>query len=59
MLLAVFIIELPVEMLRASFPPVHGGVRDTNSVVTFLQESRPTWYNYNDSRNSRWVVWFF
>jgi hypothetical protein len=27
-------IELPAETLRASFPLVHGGGRDTNSVVT-------------------------
>jgi hypothetical protein len=28
-------------MLRASFPPVHGGGYDTNAVVTVLQDSRP------------------
>jgi hypothetical protein len=44
---------------RASFPPVHGVGRDTNAVVTVSQDFRPTWYNYNDSRKSRWVVWFF
>jgi hypothetical protein len=44
---------------RASFPPVHGVGRDTNAVVTVSQDSRPTRYNYNDSRKSRWVVWFF
>jgi hypothetical protein len=43
----------------ASFPPVHGGGRDTNAVVTVLQDSRPTRYNYNGSRKSREVVWFF
>jgi hypothetical protein len=26
---------------RASFPPVHGGGRDTNLVVMVLQDSRP------------------
>jgi hypothetical protein len=26
-------------MLRASFPPVHGGGRDTNAVVTVSQDS--------------------
>jgi hypothetical protein len=31
---------------RASFPPVHGGGRDTNVVVTVSQASRPTRYNY-------------
>jgi hypothetical protein len=31
----------------ASFPPVHGGGRDTNAVVTVSQDSRPTRYNYN------------
>jgi hypothetical protein len=31
---------------RASFPQVHGGGRDTNSVVTVSQDSCPTWYNY-------------
>jgi hypothetical protein len=44
---------------RASFPPVHGGGRDTNSVVMVLQDSRPTRYNYNGSRKSQGVVWFF
>jgi hypothetical protein len=41
MLLAIFTIELPAEMSRASFPPVHGGGRDTNSVVTVSQDCRP------------------
>jgi hypothetical protein len=40
---------------RASFPPVHGGGRDTNAIVTVLQDSRPTRYNYNGSRKSRVV----
>jgi hypothetical protein len=40
---------------RASFPPVHGGGRDTNAVVTVSQDSRPTRYNYNDSHKSRGV----
>jgi hypothetical protein len=31
----------------ASFPPVHGGGRDTNMVFTVSQDSRPTRYNYN------------
>jgi hypothetical protein len=44
---------------RASFPPVHGGDRDTNAVVTVSQDSRPTRYNYNGSRKSRGVVCFF
>jgi hypothetical protein len=44
---------------RALFPPVHGGGRDTNAVVTVSQDSRPTRYNYNASRKSRGVVWFF
>jgi hypothetical protein len=39
----------------ASFPPVHSGDRDTNTVVTVSQDSRPTRYNYNGSRKSRWV----
>jgi hypothetical protein len=43
----------------ASFPPVHGGGRDTSSVVTVSQDSRPTRYNYNGSRKSRGVVWFY
>jgi hypothetical protein len=42
----------------ASFPPVHGGGRDTNAVVTVSQDSCPTRYNYNGSRKSRGVVWF-
>jgi hypothetical protein len=33
-------------MSWASFPPVHGGGRDTNVVVKVLQDSRLTWYNY-------------
>ena len=37
---------------RASFPPVHGGGRDTNTVVTVSQDSRPTRYNYYGSRKS-------
>jgi hypothetical protein len=42
-----------------SFPPVHGGGRDTNTVVTFSQDSHPpTRYNYNGSRKSRGVLWF-
>jgi hypothetical protein len=56
---AVSTIELPVKMLRASFPLVHGGGRDTNSIDTVSQNSRPTWFNYNDSDKSRGVVWFF
>jgi hypothetical protein len=40
-------------------PLVHGGGHDTNSDVTVLQDSRPTRYNYNGSRKSRGVVWFF
>jgi hypothetical protein len=43
----------------ASFPSVHGGGRDTNTVVTVSQDSRPTRYNYNSSRKSRGVVWFY
>jgi hypothetical protein len=38
----------------ASFPPVHGGGRDTNAVVSVLQDSCPTRYN-NGSRKSRGV----
>jgi hypothetical protein len=33
MLPAVSTIELPAETPRASFPPVHGGSRDTNAVI--------------------------
>jgi hypothetical protein len=43
-----------LKMPRASFPPVHGGGRDTNAVVTVSQDSRPTRYN-NGSRKSRGV----
>jgi hypothetical protein len=46
------------KMSRASFPPVHGGGRDTNAVVMVSQDSRPTQYNYNGSCKSRGVVWF-
>src|SRR5690348_5836212 len=49
-------IVLPTETPRASFPPVHGGSRDTNAVVMVSQDSRPTRYNYNGSRKSRGVV---
>jgi hypothetical protein len=45
MLPAISTIELPVQTLWVSFPPVHGGGHDTNSVVTVLQDSRPTRYN--------------
>jgi hypothetical protein len=55
---AVSTIELPAEMPWASYPPVHGGSRDTNAVVTVSQDSRPTRYNYNGSRKSRGVGWF-
>jgi hypothetical protein len=58
MLPAVSTIELPAETLRASFPPVHGGDRDTNAVVTISQDTRPTRYNYNGSRKSQGVVRF-
>jgi hypothetical protein len=43
---------------RASFPPVHGGGRDTNAVVTVSQHSRPTRYNYNGLRKSRGLCGF-
>jgi hypothetical protein len=55
---AVSTIELPAKTRHASFPPVHGGGRDTNVVVTASQDSHPTRYNYNSSRKSRGVVWF-
>jgi hypothetical protein len=42
---AIFTIELPAEAPRASFPLVHSGRRDTNSVVTVSQDSLPTRYN--------------
>jgi hypothetical protein len=42
----------------ASFPPVHGGGRDTDSIVMVSQDSRPTRYNYNDSRKSRGLCGF-
>jgi hypothetical protein len=45
MLPAVSIIELSAEMPRALFPPVHGGGRDTNSIVMVSQDSPPTRYN--------------
>jgi YD repeat-containing protein len=48
-----------LKMLWASFPPVHSDGRDTNVVATVSQDSRPTRYNYNDSRKIRGVVWFF
>jgi hypothetical protein len=48
-LLAVLIIEFLAKTPRATFPPVHGGDRTTNSVGTVSQDSRPTRYNYNDS----------
>jgi hypothetical protein len=41
-----------LKTLRASFPPVHGGGRETNVVVTVSQDSRPTRYNYYGSRKS-------
>jgi hypothetical protein len=51
--------ELPAKRPWALFPPVHGGDRDINSVVTVSQDSRPTRYNYNGSRKIRGVMWFF
>jgi hypothetical protein len=59
MLRAVSTIELLAETLRASFPHVHSGGRDTNSVVTISQDSRPTRYNYNGSHKSHGVLWVF
>jgi hypothetical protein len=53
MLRVVSTIELPAETLRALFPPVHGGDRDTNAVVTVSQDSHPTRYNYNGSHKSQ------
>jgi hypothetical protein len=50
------IIELPAETPQTSFPPIYSGDRDTNSIVTTSQDSRPTRYNYNGSRKSRRVV---
>jgi hypothetical protein len=44
-----------LKMPRASFPSVHSGGRDTNAVVTVLQDSRPTRYNFYGSRKSRGV----
>jgi hypothetical protein len=41
MLPAVSTIELLAEMPWASFPPVHGGGRDTNSIVTVSQDVAP------------------
>jgi hypothetical protein len=41
----VFTNELLTETSWASFPLVHGGCRDTNSIVTVSQDSRPTRYN--------------
>jgi hypothetical protein len=59
MLPAVSTIELLAETPRASFPPVHDGRCDTNSVVTVSQDSRPTRYNFNGSHQSRGVMWGF
>ena len=58
MLPVVSTIELPPETPWASFPPVHGGGRDTNAVVTVSQDSRPTRYNYNGSHKSQGVMCF-
>jgi hypothetical protein len=44
---------------RASLPLVHGGGLDTNAIVTVSQDSHPTRYNYNSSRKSQGVVWFY
>jgi hypothetical protein len=41
MLPTVSTIELPTKMLQASFPLVHSGGCDTNSVVTVSQDSHP------------------
>jgi hypothetical protein len=59
MLPAVFTIEIPTETLWASFPPVHGGGRTTNSVDVVSQDSHPTRYNYNGSHKSRGVLCVF
>ena len=59
MLTAVFTIELLAKTSRASFPSVHGGGHTTNTVGVVLQDSRPTWYNYNGSHKSSEVLWVF
>jgi hypothetical protein len=56
---AVSIIELSAENAAGLVSSGTGGGRDTNAVVTVSQDSRPTRYNYNASRKSRGVVWFF
>jgi hypothetical protein len=53
------LLSFQLKTSRASFPSIHGGGRDTNAVVMVSQDSRPTRYNYNGSRKSRGVVWFF
>jgi hypothetical protein len=51
--------RVPAKNAADLIPFGNCGDRDTNSVVTVSQDSRPTRYNYNDSRKSRGVVWFF
>jgi hypothetical protein len=44
----------------SSFRPKRRGPRSLwYTIVTVSQDSRPTWYNYNGSRKSRGVVWFY
>jgi hypothetical protein len=52
------LLSFQLKMPWASFPPVHGGDRDTNVVVTVSQDSCRTRYNYIGLRKSRVVVWF-
>jgi hypothetical protein len=51
----IFTIELPDETPRASFPPVHGGGRDTNSLIKVSQDSCSAQYNITTAhtRNDR------
>jgi hypothetical protein len=58
MLLAVSTFELLAKTPGASFPPIHGGGRDTNTVDMVSQDFRSTRYNYNGLTESRGVVFF-
>jgi YD repeat-containing protein len=54
-----FTIEILGETPRTSISPVHVGGRTTNLVDDVLQDSRPTWYNYNGSHKRGGVLWVF
>jgi hypothetical protein len=53
------LVVFTIELLLASFSPVHGGGCTINMVDAGLARQCPAWYNYNGSRKRRGVMCFF